>query len=326
MLAGLFSAPLDRRLLLRTAAGLAGSAVLSGSFAARAAGVQPPVSVPKGIDFDPTDPQANLDAYIRLTTTAEPGKTSLGWFKARIFVVVGDTKIIEPLFDVEGFGASRAEKQPDGSYKRYARECGFYKDLATGKILEVWENPMLGGEKCEVMPINNDPVNSHLKAEFTLGFGATADEHQKKIQFLMPWDFIGDDALVAFDVNLDWASPLDPAVWRRESPGKRVRVSEYQTWSFKARELNDQSLAKIHNTGSWQRIATWLPWMLMGQQEGHLFYRSHTRSLKGPEELPKDIRDYAEKNFPEYFEAPKEWVVPNESSFEKFARTRKPRA
>jgi hypothetical protein len=326
MLPGLFSAPLDRRLLMKTAAGLAGGAVLSGSFAARAAGIVPPTAAPKGIAFDPMDPQANLDAYVRMTTTAEAGKTSLGWFKGRIFSVIGDSKIIEPLFDLEGFGASRAEKQSDGSYKKYARECGFYKDLRTGKILETWENPMLGGEKCEVMHINNDPVNSHLKAEFTLGFGATKDEYQKKIQFLMPWEFVGDDALAAFDVNLDWASPLDPAVWKRESPGKRVRVSEYQTWSFKAKELNDKSLAKIHNVGSWQRIATWLPWMLMGQKEGHLFYRSHTRSLKGPEELPKDIHDYAEKNFPEYFAAPTEWVVPNESSFEKYARTHKPKA
>ncbi|MEL7030446.1 MAG: DUF1838 family protein, partial [Pseudomonadota bacterium] len=75
--------------------------------------------------------------------------------------------------------------------------------------------------------------------------------------------------------------------------------------------------------GGWQRIANWLPWMLMGQAQGHLFYRAHTKALTGVEEIPADIRAYAEKNYPKYFEAPTEWVTPNVSSFEVYARDAK---
>ena len=62
----------------------------------------------------------------------------------------------------------------------------------------------------------------------------------------------------------------------------------------------------------------------MGQSPGHLFYRSHIKSLRGPDELPENIRSYAEKHYPEYFEAPKEWITPNESSFEVYARENDP--
>ena len=189
--------------------------------------------------------------------------------------------------------------------------------------METWDNPLLG-EKVEVYPINNDPVNSVLKPEFTLGFNATKDQHAPTIKFLMPWHFVGPNAMTAFDVNLDWKSPLDPAVWKRESPGERVRVSEYQQWRIDRTELEDKDSPSLKPYGSWNRVATWLPWMLMGQRPGHLFYRSHTLKLGRVEDLPRDILAYTEKRFPKYLTAPREWIQPNVSSFEMYARDRKP--
>ena len=175
-----------------------------------------------------------------------------------------------------------------------------------------------------VWHIHNNPVNSHLKEEFPLSFGATDDETVQMMPFLLPWKFVGDTAFASFDVNLDWKSPLDPAIWPEASPGERVRVSEYQQWQFPIDQLGDKSRSKIYTSGGWQRIANWLPWMRMGQVEGHLFYRSHIKSLRGVEELSPQIRNYAEKHYPEYFEAPKDWITPNESSFEVYARENEP--
>jgi hypothetical protein len=103
-----------------------------------------------------------------------------------------------------------------------------------------------------------------------------------------------------------------------------VRVSEYQQWRVDSKELVDRSQPSLKAYGSWNRVATWLPWMLMGQREGHLFYRSHTLKLDRVEDLPKDILAYTEKRFPKYLVPPKEWVSPNVSSFEMYARDRKP--
>ena len=273
--------------------------------------------------FDPFSKRENLETFIKMSGSLDETEDAIGWYSARIFYVIGDFKIIQPLFDLEGFGASRHQKMPDGSYRRFQRECGFYKDLRSGEIMETWKNP-LTDKTVDVSHIHNDPVNSHLKEEFPLGFGATEDETVQMIPFLLPWTFTGDTAFASFDVNLDWASPLDPEVWREASPGKRVRVSEYQQWHFPLDQLGDNNRSKIYTNGGWQRIANWLPWMRMGQSEGHLFYRSHIKSLRGIEELTPQIRDYAEKHYPDYFEAPKEWITPNESSFEVYAKENEP--
>jgi hypothetical protein len=331
MINALMQSPFDRREMLKLMAGALPGAALTTSIGAgaAAAGAAGLVSMPTGpvpAGFDPLSPQQNLEAYIRLTRSLDPAATTVGWFGGRIFSVIGDTQIIKPLFDIEGFGIGRTEPQADGSYKALWREVGYYKDLATGQIMETWKNPLLGGETCEVYPINNDPVNAVLKPEFTLGFGASKDQYTETIKFLLPWHFVGPHAMAAFDVNLDWKSPLDPKDWKRESPGERVRVSEYQQWRVDSKELVDRSLPSLKAYGSWNRVATWLPWMLMGQNPGHLFYRSHTLKLDRVEDLPKDILAYTEKRFPKYLTAPTEWVSPNVSSFEMYARDRKPKA
>jgi hypothetical protein len=104
-----------------------------------------------------------------------------------------------------------------------------------------------------------------------------------------------------------------------------ARVSEYQQWRVDANELSDRSLPSLKPYGSWNRIAAWLPWMLMGQKPGHLFYRSHTLKLDRVEDLPKHVLAYTEKRFPKYLEAPEKWTEPNVSSFEMYARDRKPK-
>ena len=326
MLQHLLANGLDRRSLLRGAVAsttMLGLAACKGNEGAAADIKNSADSSDTFKNFDPMSRSDNLETFIRMSGSLDENEDAFGWFGARIFSVIGDFQIIKPLFDLEGFGVSRHEKQPDGSYKRYQLECGFYKELYTGKIMESWENPMKG-KMTKVSHIHNNPVNAHLKEEFPLSFGATEDETVQMMPFLLPWTFVGETAFASFDVNLDWKSPLDPAVWPEASPGERVRVSEYQQWQFPKDQLRDKSRAKIYTTGGWQRIANWLPWMRMGQSPGHLFYRSHIKSLKGPEELSPQIRAYAEKHYPEYFQAPREWITPNESSFEVNARENEP--
>ena len=42
--------------------------------------------------------------------------------------------------------------------------------------------------------------------------------------------------------------------------------------------------------------------------------------------LPKHVLDYTAKRFPKYLTAPEKWTEPNVSSFEMYARDRKPKA
>jgi hypothetical protein len=66
--------------------------------------------------------------------------------------------------------------------------------------------------------------------------------------------------------------------------------------------------------------------MLMGSTPGHLFYRSATKKISGPEQLPAKLVAYAQAKYPEFLHFPTDYSLPMESSWEVFKRTRTPHA
>jgi hypothetical protein len=311
----LFSA-IDRRSLLAAASmtfGLAHNAA--------AQTVASETHDPNEPGFNPLNPHHNFEVFARLRGDVS-GKESVGWYKGRLFGVIGDEDVLRPLLDLEGFGVNRLERQTDGSYRNFQRECGFYKDLRSGDILERWTNPYTG-EVCTIGHINNDPVNSRYAPTYRMNFGDSGDA--ATFPFLLPWTFIGDEAMASFDVNTRWRNTLDPATWPRESTGEWIRVSEFLQFYLPVRELNSwRRRPFIRARGGWQRLGPWLPWMMMGGKPGHLLYRSVTKKLSGLHELPADIKDYAVKHYPKYLEAPATWVEPNLTSFETYKRNNRP--
>lgn len=310
---------MHRRQLLTGSAGLVGMSALLPALAQ----AQPMMAgAPASGGFNPADPMQNAEVLARMNLGIGPN-TNLGWFKGRVFAVIGDDQVIQPLFDLEGFGANRMVPLGNGKYQSLHREVGYYKDLRTGAIMERWMNPLIG-EEVAVSPIHNDPVNAVIgpTIEAKLGEGQVTE-----FPLRLPWTMIGDLAMTSFDVNTRWKNVLDPKEWPRESSGgEYVRVSEYLQFVVKRSDLDNwRNLERIPNHGAWQRLGTWLPWMLMGSKPGHLFYRSHTKALDSVDELPRDIRAYTEKNYPKYLEAPEKWTTPNVTSFEVYKAENKPK-
>lgn len=312
---------MHRRQLLTASAGLVGMSALMPMLANAQTQPMPGGGAPSGSGFNPNDPMQNAEVLARMNLGIDP-RTNYGWFKGRVFAVIGDDQVIQPLFDLEGFGANRMVPLGNGKYQSLHREVGYYKDLRTGAILEDWKNP-LTGETVKVSHIHNDPVNAVIgpTIEAKLGEGQVTE-----FPLRLPWTMIGDLAMTSFDVNTRWKNVLDPKEWPRESAGgEYVRVSEYLQFVVKRADLeNWRNLTRIPNHGGWQRIGTWLPWMLMDGKPGHLFYRSHTKALDSTADLPADIRAYTEKNFAKYLEAPEKWIAPNVTSFEVYKAENKP--
>lgn len=316
---------MDRRSLLSQSAGMVGLGAMLPAAAAYSASpasaAVPTNDAPEG--FDPNSSIHNAEVLARMNLGIHSG-SHYGWFKGRVFAVIGDDKVITPLFDLEGFGANRKKPLGDSRFQSLHREVGYYKDIRTGKIMETWENPFLDGEVCEVSHIHNDPVNAIIGPTINAKLGE--DMANQTFPLRLPWTFMGDLAMTSFDVNTQWRNLLTPEEWPRESTGEFVRVSEYLQFIAKREDIaNWRNVERIAQHGAWQRIGSWLPWMLMGGKPGHLFYRSFTKSLNSYEELPQDIRDYTEKNYPIYTQAPAEWVEPNVTSFEVYKLENKPK-
>ncbi|GAA6184939.1 MULTISPECIES: DUF1838 family protein [Alteromonadaceae] len=271
------------------------------------------------------DPEWNRDAMARLQGDLDFGKQKFGYF-AGIVNGVRPNEKVKPLFGFEGFSYARLIDEGNGVYGKVLKEVGFYTDLETGDVLEEWTNPYTN-ETVKVVPVANDPFNYKLTPYVPEGpsYGGLIKTEKKKIPMLYPWKETPNNTVTLNrHIHLFYPNALQPDTWPRESSGPMNRVSEMFNYVINKDDLANPDLTSIQYSGAWSRITPWLPWMLMGQAEGHCFYDCEMGGYNSSEILSPKIRAYAEKHYPEYFEAPTEWYGPSLSSLENYARQQKP--
>jgi len=217
----------------------------------------------------------------------------------------------------------------DGTYNKLLREVGYYLDPRTGDVLDEWHNPYTD-EKVKVVHIANDPFNFVISPFWPKppSYGDLNAKNAKKapdIPMILPWtDTSNGKVLLQNGIDLFYPSALQPDKWPRESSGKMVRVSELFNYVFDRDDLANPEVTGLEFSGSWNRVTPWLPWMLMGQSEGHVIYNCLQGCYNSMDILSPKVRAYAEKHHPEYFNAPTKWEEPSWSSLEHYAHDQKP--
>ncbi|MDC0226138.1 DUF1838 domain-containing protein [Gammaproteobacteria bacterium] len=269
----------------------------------------------------------NKVGYARLNGDLDESKQKYGWFKGFIMAIRPNKPILDAL-GFQGFGVSRLEKQADGSYAKILREVGLYTDLRTGEVLEEWKNPMTN-ENVRVVHIANDPFNYVIEDHFPEPpkFGDLNQEEIPKIPFILPWQQRGDRLDMEIHINLFYPNALDPKKWVRESNGPMVQVSEGFAYHVDANKMQDANYSTLPYSGTWNRITPWLPWMHMGQTQGHMMYSAFMGSGEDLEQVhSRQVLDYVEKHYPKYFTAPETYDpnTPSLSSLELYAIEQEP--
>jgi hypothetical protein len=319
-----FDSPLSRRGLLTGGAALAAASSL------------PAVGIAKdAVDYDWMNANDNLSAYIKVTNSLEDREWVHGWYSGLVFGMLPD-RTPDALMGLEGFGSGYTVRQPNGSYVSFWKEVGFYKDLKTNQVIESWTNPYTG-ETNKVMHIHNRMVKGYLGPEFfsSAPVGDQAGRMDFKFPnyrasddptnpFILNWQTIGDQTSVWLDFRGEVPNLLDPKVWVRESSGARMPICEMFEYVCDADQLADPSLSRIPHSGSWIRLAPWLPWMMMGQSEGRLFYRCTTKNIDGLDDLPPHISEFAAKNYADYLVDEIDEDQESESSFEVYMKENEP--
>jgi hypothetical protein len=262
--------------------------------------------------------EGNKLAFARIQGDLDFGRQDTGWFKGYVMAVRPDKKI-DDLFGFEGFG--------DGSIERILREVGLYTDSKSGEVLEEWYNPYLD-ETVRVVPVANDPFNYVIEDYFPAPpefGGLNKEDMPPRIPFVLPWQQRGDRLDMEIHIHLIYPNALQPDKWPRESAGPMVRASEFFSHHIKVADMQNPDVTHLPFHGVWGRVTPWLPWMLMGQQEGHCQYSCF---MGGGEDLEqvhsRQVLDYVEKNYPQYLEAPEKWSEPSLSSLENYAREQTP--
>jgi hypothetical protein len=316
---------IDRRAFLTSAgAGLAGAAGLG--IAPGTAEAQNVSAAAQALRANFGDPRWNRDAFARLQADIDPTRTKYGWYKG-VVLGVRPKEAVRPLVGFEGFSVARfLPQQPDGSWRKLLRETVFFRDLRTGQILERWQNPYTS-ETVRVVHTFNDPFNFTISEYFPdpPNYGGLNTQKPPRVPFRLPWSIAGSNTLLlGTDIHLFYPSALQPDKWPRESPGPTSQVSEMFRYVIRAEDMADPKNTSVEYHGTWNRVTPWLPWMLMGQAEGHILYVGDMAGYRTMDYLPQDLLDYCRKNAPKFLEAPTEDYGPSLSSIENFARNEKP--
>ena len=149
---------------------------------------------------------------------------------------------------------------------------------------------------------------------------------------LLPFQVDGEDVTMTLDLILKYPNLLSPARWPRESVSDTTWASEHWTFFAKLADLEDRELASAPYRMQMERLSQWLPWMLMGKSRqrpaphpGFMFGRATAKKcVHGIADLPRILREHAERHYPDFLTPPKVWSEPNVSSLETFARDRTP--
>ncbi|MBL8645007.1 MAG: DUF1838 family protein [Rhodospirillaceae bacterium] len=302
--------------LAGASAAAAGMAALAGCSEQKPA---TPATKREPIDFK--DPAQNLKAFIKLTGDLDPTKESVGWFGGTIYGNRG-TEPLKPLVGVSGVGVARIEPQGNNAYRMFNREFACYTDPKTGEILEKWTNPYTN-EEVDVVPIKNMIVNAQVAPIVEQEF----DGHKVSFPFTPPWIVQGGKAFSLFEIHAAFPNPMKPDAWPRESAGPINRTGEMFQRMVSLADLENPDLTAVDYVGTWTRVGPWLPWMLMGQAEGHLLYRSFMNRAPGIEALPANLLAYMKAKYPEFLKAPgpETWGQPNDSSWTVYMSQNKPK-
>ena len=325
------SKPLSRRHFMNQVGfGAASAAALSATGCASMGSTNNDPAVKKSLTGPYLDvlnsTEDNMIAFARLQGNLDSSKTKYGWYKGMVSAVMPD-KAVKDLFMMEGFSCTRLIPKEDGiGYHKVLREVGFYREQRfgrSGKIMDTWKNPFTK-EVVKVVPIANDPFNFDITPFFpeppNYG-GLNTGKPFPKIPLKLPWEPAIYNNTVRLDthIHLYYENALNPEKWPRESSGKMNRVTESFLYNIDLDDLQDPNQTTTKYNGSWMRITPWLPWMLMGQTDGHIVYQSYMGTVDSLDLLPEDLVAAAEAIDPKYLEAPTEVYGPSLSSLERYA-------
>ena len=272
---------------------------------------------PMALDF--SDPQDNLYAFAKMWSTLAE-KPVLSSFHGVMFANIAGRRSV-PLFGYAGTGLFQSRILDNGYVRLRGKETGFFTDLATGDVLESWDNPYTG-ETVEVYNFLNNRIRGELTSEMPrFAFGDVGDEPTMMnegtaqadgdtVPFVLPWEIFGDRVHLGWDYCHGYSNPVLKRCWPKASTDEFINPSEHFYFTTSLSELQDRSNPSARYTAGFSRMSPWWPWMLMGESgvDGVLFGRMMSVKQDGtPEEVPRKIYDYVAKHHPDYLEAPEDW-------------------
>jgi len=194
------------------------------------------------------------------------------------------------LFKILGMSVGRCIDKGDGVWDFTSREVLLYLDPETGEMLRHWQNPWTG-EMLPVMHVANSPIQGTFRRN-------------------IPAEIDGDTATFIFDLFAQYPNPLaDDPKFAEYCDRPTYNAVELFKLAVPIADLEDANTTTVSKLVlSWNRVGPWLPWMKMGQRDGHLIYSAHGKKVHDFNALPPILKKEIETRIPLFKDAPLEKI------------------
>jgi hypothetical protein len=264
------------------------------SIALFAAAAAPALATKAGRQIDLGTPEgANLAAR-KIQCSTRDNEPSIYWFRGEAFSRVPGERD-RKLFNVEGMNIRtcvtvKDPKRGEG-WRLVSRELLFYVDPASGELLRTWKNPWTG-VTVNVLQTANDPVNQ--RPVFPYGADGTP----------MKWTatVTGDYWWQTLTVPLFYENPLGGDY--QKYIGGTYHATEMFNFFGRISDITDMKKPTATTEVGWVRMASWLPWMEMGDRAGLVYVHAAGRKIESFEQLPEVMRREIAASYPTYTAPP----------------------
>lgn len=216
------------------------------------------------------------------------------------------------LFDLEGMNirqcATVVDPKRGRGFRMVSRELMFYVDPKTGAVLRSWTNPW-SGKTVDVIHVANDPVN--MRATFPVGPDGQPYRFSGRIE--------GGRVFMPSEIPLFYSNPL--AGEFQDYIGGQYHAMEIFDFVADEGDLTDGAKPRANPSVAWVRLASWLPWMQMGDRAGLMVFNATGQTVSGVDALPEAIRREIADSYPLWRSPPPlDDTRPNESSWTYFKK------
>lgn len=275
----------SRRGLVRSAAAAAGA--LAGTRSAVTqdlVSLVPPVSQVRSEFLHYDDPVAEFRAHMRIERDlVEAQGSTITWYHWIVFVIPGGRRP-EPLMRYEGIEYSYFRRLADNTYRIHAHNISFPRDLKTGKFTDTVVNPITGERvKAPVSLLLTDPgtIASPIGFRNVNGDGTPQEVYRQ---------FRIENNLVKLD-SVRSAPPNWPAT-HIENSCQWVELDLFANETITS--------LPAHFCGHY--AFEYYPWLKMPEGAGHLSGFWDGKKLNSPREIPREMLDRLEREYPELLE------------------------
>jgi hypothetical protein len=238
---------------------------------------------------DFSDPAVNLRQMVRMQGSAIEEDVPW-WFTGVIFGVRGESEIPRPLVRFEGMEIYWF-RHLGGDYQLNGHTVTFFRDFETNEFLQEFRNPYTG---------RVDLVKPAVQGG-NLGFRYTKNG-------IWPERLSGETlgAVPNKPLRLQWHA-IGEHVWLQHQtvypPGMPPMHGQRQTMFAPRRDFLDEPIAALPAAFSSTVFMGWLKWMDMKGEPGHVIWHASGAKLRSIDDLPREYRERAQREYPERMSA-----------------------